>query len=263
MEAKVTDLTHPVRWPAFRGLLKALIEEARRRARRRRVTYGGVGLSTAVAGATVIAVLQGPANPHSGSPEVVADRGAQVAPSAHRLPSPAGATNVILNQGDVVLVQGSNLLCRFETDELKLACILSNSSGPLPRSWGTSMRIDGTVEVFQFDASGTTTKKEFRTPLGVAAQGKIYRLKVGDRYRAGSTRIACRVKPGNSPSGHSPVAHCYYIAPKRKKTTHEFAIDNFFAEVFSVQLTLNQAGKILHVKKVKTLYAKRQPPFAR
>src|SRR6185312_2661789 len=127
MEAKVTDLTHPVRWPAFRGLLKALIEEARRRARRRRVTYGSVGLSTAVAGTVIFAVLQGPANPHSGSPEVIAGQGARVAPSARGLPSPAGATNVILDQGDVVFVQGSNLKCRFKSDELELACILSNS----------------------------------------------------------------------------------------------------------------------------------------
>jgi hypothetical protein len=42
---------------------------------------------------------------------------------------------VILKQGDVVLVQGSNLLCRFKSDELKLACILTNSNGPLPHSW--------------------------------------------------------------------------------------------------------------------------------
>ena len=258
----MTDLTHPVRWPAFRGLLKALIEEARRRARRRRRIYGGVGLSIAVAGAIVFAVLQGPANPHSGSPEVIAGQGAQVAPSAQGLPSPAGATNVILNQGDVVLVQGSNLLCRFKSDELKLACILTNINGPLPHSWGTSMNIGGTVEVFEFDANGKTTKKNFRKPLGFAAPGKIYRLKVGDRYRAGSTRIACRVKPGNSSFGHSPVAHCYYIAPKSTKTTHEFVINNFFAGVFSVQLTLNQLGKILHVKKVKTLYAKKQPRLA-
>jgi hypothetical protein len=168
---------------------------------------------------------------------------------------------VILKRGDAVLVQGSNLLCGFKRDELKLACILTNNNGPLPHSWGTGMNIDGTVEVFQFDANGKT-KKEFRKPLGVAAQGKIYRLKVGDRYRAGSTRIACRVKPGSSSFGHSPVAHCYYIAPKSTKTTHEFVINNSFAGVFSVQLTLNPVGKILHVKKVKTLHARKQPRLA-
>jgi hypothetical protein len=172
-----------------------------------------------------------------------------------------GATYVILNQGDVVLVQGSNLLCRFKSDQLKLVCILTNSNGPLPHSWGTGMNIDGTVEVFQFDANGkSTTTKKFRKLLGVAAQGKVYRLKVGDRYRAGSTRIACRVKRGNSSLGPSPVAHCYYIV-KNKETTREFVINNFFAGVFSVQLTLNQRGTILDVKKLKTLYAKKQPPF--
>jgi hypothetical protein len=56
------------------------------------------------------------------------------------------------------------------------------------------------------------------------------------------------------------VAHCYYIAPKAIKTTREFVIDNLFAGVFSVPLTLNPAGTILHVKKLKTLYAKKQPP---
>jgi hypothetical protein len=40
------------------------------------------------------------------------------------------------------------------------------------------------------------------------------------------------------------VAHCYYIAPKAIKTTREFVIDNLFAGVFSVPLTLNPAGTI-------------------
>jgi hypothetical protein len=124
---------------------------------------------------------------------------------------------------------------------------------------GTGLNIDGTVEVFQFDANGESTKKTFRKPLGVAARGRIYRLKVGDRFRAGSTRMACRVKPGNSSFGHSPVADCLYI--ESKKTTYEFVIDRFFAGVFSVQLTINQRGEVLYVKKVKTLYAKKQPAF--
>ncbi len=65
----------------------------------------------------------------------------------------------------------------------------------------------------------------------------------------------------NLPAGRwePPIAHCYYIAPKAIKTTREFVINNFFADVFSVQLTLNEAGKILDVKKLKTLYAKKQP----
>jgi hypothetical protein len=193
---------------------------------------------------------------------LIAGQGAKVAP-AQGLPAAAGATNVILNQGDVVLAQGSNLLCRFESHELKLSCVLTNSHGPLPHSWGTSMNIAGTVEVFQVDAQGKTTTKKFRKklrrPLGVAVQGKIYRLKVGDRFRAGSTRMACRLKPGNSLFGRSPVADCYYIAPKKAKTTHEFVINNFLADVFSVQLTINERGKVLHVTKLKTLYAKKQP----
>jgi len=38
-------------------------------------------------------------------------------------------------------------------------------------------------------------------------------------------------------------------------------INNLFAGVFSVQLTLNGAGTILDVKKLKTLFTKRQPPL--
>jgi hypothetical protein len=215
----------------------------------------------------VFAVLQGSANPHSRSPELVAGQRVQVTP-AQGLPAPVGATYVILNRGDVVLVHGSNLLCRFRTDELKLVCILTNNSGPLPHSWGTSMNIDGAVEVFRFDADGTsTTTKKFpkllrgRPPTAstVAARpGKVYRLKVGDRFRVSSTRIACRLKRGNSSLGRSPVAHCYYIV-KSKETTREFVINNFFAGVFSVQLTLNPAGTILDVKRLKTPYAKKQP----
>jgi hypothetical protein len=255
----VTDLTHPVGLPAVRGLLRALIEEARRRARRRRAMYGGVGLSIAVAGGIVFAVLQGSAGPRSGSPELIAGQGARVAP-ARGLAAPAGATYAILNQGDVVLVQGTNLICRFKSNPVRLVCMLTNSSGPLPRSWGTSMNIAGAVEVFRFDADGkSTATKTFRRLLeGVAARGRIYRLEVGDRFRVGSTRIACRVERSSS-LGRSPVAHCYYIAPKAIETTREFAIDDFFAGVYSVRLTLNGAGTILDVKKLRTLYAKKQP----
>ena len=255
----MTDFTHPVRWPILRGRLNALIEEAWRRARRRRAIYGGVGLSIAVAATIVFAVLQGHANPQSGSRGVAAGQGAQVAP-AQGPPVPVGATHVILNRGDVVHVQGSKVLCRFKSDPVRLACILTNTNGPLPHSWGTSMNIDGAVEVFQLDANGTSmTTKKFRKLLGVAAPGKIYRLEVGDRYRVSSTRIACRVERGNSSLGRSPEAHCYYIAPKAIETTREFVIDNRFASVFAVQLTLNGAGTILDVKKLKTLYAKKQP----
>jgi hypothetical protein len=123
------------------------------------------------------------------------------------------------------------------------------------------MNIDGTVEVVQFDANGPGTKKKFRKPLGVATWARIYLLTVGDRFRAGSPRIACRVKPGNSSFGHSPVADCIYIAPKSNKTTHEFVINKFFAGVFSVQLAMDRLGKTLYVKKVKTLYAKKQRAF--
>jgi hypothetical protein len=204
--------------------------------------------------------LQG--SPHSGSPELIAGQGAQVAP-AQGLPAPAGVSYVILNQGDVVLVQGSKLLCSFKSNPVRLVCILANTNGPLPHSWGTSMNIDGAVDVFQVDANGksTTTKKFRRLLEGVALPGKIYRLKVGDRYRVSSTRIACRVKRGNSSLGRSPVTHCYYIAPKAIKTTREFVINNLFAGVFSVQLTLNGAGTILDVKKLKTPFTKKQPPL--
>jgi hypothetical protein len=167
---------------------------------------------------------------------------------------------VILNRGDVVLVQGSNLLCTFKSNPVRLVCVLTDSNGPRPHSWGTSMNIAGAVNVFQFDANGkSATTKKFRKLLGVAAPGKIYHLKVGDRYRVSSTRIACRVKRGNSSLGASPVAHCYYIAPKAIETTREFVINNSFAGVFSVQLTLNGAGTILGVNRLKTLYAKKQP----
>jgi hypothetical protein len=211
----------------------------------------------------VLTVLRGSANP-SGSPDLIAGQGA-TAPPARGLPAPAGATYAILNPGDIVLVQGSNVLCRFERGQVKLVCMLTNGNGPLSHSWGTSMNIEGAVRVFQFDADGKpTTAKKFRRLLeGVAAPAKIYRLKVGDRYRVSSTRIACRVRHGNSSFGGTPVAHCYYITPKVIKATREFVINNFFAGVFSVQLRLNGAGTILDVKKLETLYAQKQPRLAR
>jgi hypothetical protein len=168
---------------------------------------------------------------------------------------------VILNRGDVVLVRGSNVLCRFKSDQVRLVCMLANRNGPVPHSWGTGMNIDGAVDVFQFDADGksSTTKKFRRLLQGVAASGKIYRLRVGDRFRVSSTRIACRVKRGNPSLGPSPVAHCYYIAPKAIKATREFMIDNFSAGMYSVQLTLNPAGTILAVRRLETLDAEKQP----
>jgi len=75
-------MTHAIRRPGFEGLLEALIERARRRARRRRRIYGGVGLSIAVIGAIVFAILQGPTNPQSGAPAVPVGPQAQAAPSA-------------------------------------------------------------------------------------------------------------------------------------------------------------------------------------
>jgi hypothetical protein len=77
----VTGFAHPVRDSGLEGLLKALIEEARQRARRRRAVYGGAGLSLGLAGAIVFMVLHSPANPQSGSPAVVAGPNAQLGPS--------------------------------------------------------------------------------------------------------------------------------------------------------------------------------------
>ena len=266
----MTDLTHPARRPAARGLLRALIEEAWRRARRRRAIYGGAGLSIAVAGAIVFAVMQGSAAPRGGSPEPVEGQGAK-APPARGLPALVGPTYVRLKKRDVVLVQGSSVVCRYEDDALKvradhdleggkLVCTLANGNGPLPHSWGIRMNITGAVDIFRFDADGkpTTTRRLRRLLEGAAAPGKTYNLAVGDRYRAGSTRIACRVQRGTSSFGPSPVAHCYYIV-KSKATTRELVMSNTFAGVFSVQLTLSGAGTILGVKRLETLSANKQP----
>ena len=49
----------------------------------------------------------------------------------------------------------------------------------------------------------------------------------------------------------STVVGCVYTPKKTDKTTHEFVINKFFAGALSV---------VLSTGKVKTLYAKNQPP---
>ena len=63
----MTDTAYPVRPPDLGGRLRALIEEAWDRARRRRRLYAGVAFSTGVIAAIVLAASQGPANSQSGS----------------------------------------------------------------------------------------------------------------------------------------------------------------------------------------------------
>ena len=50
----------------------------------------------------------------------------------------AGAADVTLKKGDIVLVPGTNLLCLFDSDDktgkLEVGCILTGSKGPLPKS---------------------------------------------------------------------------------------------------------------------------------
>ena len=161
----------------------------------------------------------------------------------------AGATDVTLKKGDIVLVQGTNLLCLFDLDsktrKLEVGCILTGSKGPLPRSWGAGLLVNGTVEVVRFDAKGSSTTTKFRKPLGRAAATRTYRLKVGDHFRPAGTRIVCGVRPAKS-----TLVGCVYTPKKTDKTTHEFVINKFFAGALSV---------VLSTGKVKTLYAKNQP----
>jgi hypothetical protein len=157
---------------------------------------------------------------------------------------------VTLKKGDVVVVQGASLLCLFDSDsrsrKLEVGCIVTGRRGPLPSSWGTGMLVDGTVEVVQFDAKGTSTKTRFRRPLGRAAAVRTYRLKIGDHFRPAGTRIVCGVRPGQS-----TVVGCVYTPKKGQKTTHEFVISRLYAGALSVTLATG---------KVETLYAKKQPP---
>ena len=89
----------------------------------------------------------------------------------------AGATDVTLKKGDIVLVRGTNLLCLFDsenkTGKLEVGCILTGSKGPLPNSWGTGLLVNGTVEIVRFDAKGSSTKTKFRKPLGRPEHGSF------------------------------------------------------------------------------------------
>ena len=83
--------------------LKAVIEEAWRRARRRRLIYAGIVLSLAVIGAVVTATLRGPSSSNS-TPAAVASPGTPVsaaAVSAQRTPH-----HYHLYPGDTVDVAG-------------------------------------------------------------------------------------------------------------------------------------------------------------
>jgi hypothetical protein len=95
-----------------RGLsdfVRALIEEAWQRARRRRLIYAGIVLSLAVIGAVVTASLRGPSA--SSSTPVVASPSTPVtgvAVSAHE-----GRHHYHLNAGDVVDLNGFDWSCTF------------------------------------------------------------------------------------------------------------------------------------------------------
>jgi hypothetical protein len=162
----------------------------------------------------------------------------------------AAATDVTLKKGDVMVVRGTNLLCLFDRDsktrKLEVGCIVTGSKGPLANSWGTGMFVNGTVEVVQFDAKGSSSKTRFRRPLGRAAPARTYRLKIGDHFRPAGTRIVCGVRPGQS-----TVVGCVYTPRRAQKTTHEFVISKLFAGALSVTLSTG---------KVETLYARKQPP---
>jgi len=87
----------------FGDLVSAVIEEAWRRARRRRLIYAGIVLSLAVIGAVVIATLRGPSSSNS-NPAAVASAGtpvSAVAVSAQRTPH-----HYHLYAGDTVDVAG-------------------------------------------------------------------------------------------------------------------------------------------------------------
>ena len=88
----------------FSDLVSAVIEEAWRRARRRRLIYAGIVLSLAVIGAVVTATLRGPSS-SSSTPAAVASPGtpvSAVAGSAHKTHH-----HYHLYPGDTVDVGGS------------------------------------------------------------------------------------------------------------------------------------------------------------
>jgi len=69
-------------WPELDERVRALIEEAWRRARRRRWLYGAIASSLAVIWTIVFATLQGPADSPEGSPPVLEDASAQASPAS-------------------------------------------------------------------------------------------------------------------------------------------------------------------------------------
>ena len=73
----MNSLADSVRRRDHDRLLRALIEEAWRRARRRRQVYAGGALSIAVLGAIVFSTLHGPAESPTGPPAVVPGSSAQ------------------------------------------------------------------------------------------------------------------------------------------------------------------------------------------
>lgn len=96
-------LTHPARRQDRPGLLKALIEEAWQRARRRRRTYAGVALFMAIVGSIGLATLQGPARSQGGSPVVLGGAGAQAPRFAALQPAAHGVFRLGGRHGTLVL----------------------------------------------------------------------------------------------------------------------------------------------------------------
>src|SRR5262245_47814471 len=88
----------------FGDLIRALIEEAWRRARRRRLVYAGIVLLLAVIGAVVTATLRGPSSSNSTPAAVTASRGTPV--SAVTVNAQRARHHYHLYPGDTVDVAG-------------------------------------------------------------------------------------------------------------------------------------------------------------
>jgi hypothetical protein len=194
MEAQ-TGLTRPARRPDLDRLLKALIEEAWRRARRRRRVYAGVAFSIAVLGAIVLATFQGPAKSQSGSEAVLAGPNAQaprsLAGTEHTVHAVKGFFRLKGKRGRITVIVR---FAGFAESSWEIA--RGPGSSPLmPPSTGQYLQIRGGGHFVEAGGSGTAWYARlvgYVTPKGGPRQHVVVKLK----GRRPGTFVIIPTKPG-------------------------------------------------------------------
>ena len=176
-------LTHPARRPDHSGLLRALIEEAWQRARRRRRIYIAVlALSIAVIGTIAYTALQGHAGSQGGSP-------AALAPGAQASRFLAGGVHTVRN---IIHLDGTRgfttVIVEYPDRNWKIRQVTEQATGQYARIRGGGSH----VERGGHESTWFTRLAGYVTPKGGPRQHVVIKIK----GRPSGTFVITPTEPG-------------------------------------------------------------------